>query len=92
MSIALDIGVFDKGVQQSSVKGSQILSGVMPMPASAGRAYPGKITLSLARRGWNVPATAGWLLREAQNIYVTNTSKWRVARLGNTKAGTKVLE
>ena len=92
MSIVLDIGVFDKGVQQSSVKGSQILSGVMPMPAMGGRAYHGKITLSSARRGWHVPATAGWLLREAQNIYVTNTSKWRVARLGNTKAGTKVLE
>ena len=56
MSIVFDIGVFDK---RSSVKESQILSGVMPMPALAGRAYHGKITLSLARRGWHVPATAG---------------------------------
>ena len=59
MSIVFDIGVFDKGVQQSSIKESQILSGVMPMPAMAGRAYHGKITLSSARRGWHVPATVG---------------------------------
>ena len=54
-----NIGVFDKGVQQSSVKETQILSGVMPMPAMAGRAYHGRITLSLARCGWHVPTTAG---------------------------------
>ena len=30
----------------------------MPMPAMAGRAYHGKITLSSARRGWHVPTTA----------------------------------
>ena len=46
MSIVFDIGVFYKGVQQSSVIESQILSGVMPMPAMAGRAYHGKITPS----------------------------------------------
>ena len=51
MSIVFDIGVFDKGVQLSSVKESQVLSGVIPMPATVGRAYHGKITLSSACRG-----------------------------------------
>ena len=37
---------------------SQILSCEMPKPATAGRAYDGKITLSLACRGRHVPATA----------------------------------
>ena len=59
---------------------SQILSGEMPMPATAGRAYHGKITLSSACQ----------LLREAQNISGRRLPTTRILHIsGYYKKGVK---